>query len=68
VAARQQQRTAQGQAPTEATQQTAAQPPADSVASDQSDFDQLERLVELRRQGMLTDDEFTAAKRRLLGR
>ncbi|MFE3880464.1 SHOCT domain-containing protein [Kitasatospora sp. NPDC059146] len=27
---------------------------------------QLERLVELRRSGMLTEDEFTAAKQRLL--
>ncbi|MFE4973607.1 SHOCT domain-containing protein [Kitasatospora sp. NPDC056651] len=29
---------------------------------------QLERLVELRQSGMLTDDEFTAAKQRLLAR
>jgi hypothetical protein len=39
----------------------AAAPPADDV------YAQLERLADLNRQGVLTDEEFASAKARLLG-
>lgn len=41
-------------------QQPAAQPAPDSMMAE------LERLVELKQQGLLTDDEFTALKARLI--
>jgi hypothetical protein len=42
-------------------------PPPPPSRSDENDLDRLERLAELHRAGDLTDDEFAAAKRRLLG-
>ncbi|MEU9205386.1 SHOCT domain-containing protein [Streptomyces sp. NPDC048332] len=44
----------------QAAQQQAAQPPADDLIG------QLERLAELKKQGILTDAEFEAQKARLL--
>jgi hypothetical protein len=43
-----------------AAQQQAAAPAADPIA-------ELERLAQLKQQGILTDEEFTAAKAKLLG-
>jgi hypothetical protein len=43
----------------------AAPPPEQPAGSDM--LEQLERLADLRTQGMLTDEEFTAAKKGLLG-
>jgi hypothetical protein len=41
--------------------------PADVVAVEANDpVDQLQRLAELREQGVLTEDEFTAEKRNIL--
>ena len=48
----------------------AASPPAAEaapVSADASIGDQIEQLVEMRDQGILTDDEFAAAKAKLLG-
>lgn len=42
-------------------------PPPPPSPSDENDLGRLERLAELHRAGDLTDDEFAAAKRRLLG-
>ena len=42
-------------------------PPHPPTRSGESDLDRLERLAQLHRAGDLTDDEFAAAKRRLLG-
>ena len=45
-----------------------APPPAAAPPSDQGGVsDQIERLAALRAQGVLSDDEFAAAKARLLG-
>ncbi|MGP4032749.1 SHOCT domain-containing protein [Pseudarthrobacter sp. 1C304] len=50
------------EAPAPGAQPSAAPPPA----AGQELADQLSRLAELRRTGMLTESEFTAAKSRLL--
>ncbi|MFF1786776.1 SHOCT domain-containing protein [Kitasatospora sp. NPDC058243] len=63
VAARHQQATAPEPPPAPAPQ---AAPAAPAAAPNDQTLAQLERLVELRQSGMLTDDEFTAAKQRLL--
>jgi Short C-terminal domain len=42
-------------------------PPAAAPAGGSSMLDQLNQLNELRQQGALTDEEFTAAKAKLLG-
>ena len=44
-----------------AAQQAAAAPPADDTLS------QLQQLADLKQQGLLTDEEFSAAKAKLLG-
>ncbi|MEV7929275.1 SHOCT domain-containing protein [Kitasatospora sp. NPDC088779] len=64
VAARHQQATAQA-APAPPSPAPASQAVPGAAPNDQT-LTQLERLVELRQSGMLTDDEFTAAKQRLL--
>jgi len=43
------------------------QPPASSQDASSSMVDQLNKLAELHQQGVLTDDEFAAAKAKLLG-
>jgi hypothetical protein len=48
-----------------AAQQAAAQQPAAAPAADP--IAELERLAQLKQQGILTDEEFTAAKAKLLG-
>ncbi|MFD0399923.1 SHOCT domain-containing protein [Kitasatospora sp. NPDC127121] len=65
VAARHQQATAPPPEPPPAPAPQAA-PAAPAAAPNDQTLAQLERLVELRQSGMLTDDEFTAAKQRLL--
>jgi len=58
-------------APPAGAQQTAppAQTPAAAQAPAQSSpmIDQLNQLADLHKQGVLTDDEFTAAKAKLFG-
>ncbi|MGW5373162.1 SHOCT domain-containing protein [Streptomyces sp. NPDC004009] len=50
-----------------AQQQTAPPPPAPAAADDMtSKIDQLKQLADLKSQGILTDEEFEAQKRRLL--
>ena len=39
----------------------------EGAASDAADLDELERLAKLRDQGVLTDEEFTASKKQILG-
>ena len=51
--------------PTATAPTAAAPPPAQSTGSDM--LEQLERLAALRTQGMLSDEEFAAAKQGLLG-
>jgi hypothetical protein len=48
-----------------AAQQAAAPPPAAAPADDK--FAQLEKLSELNKQGILTDEEFAAEKAKILG-
>lgn len=48
-------------------QQPAAAPAADGPQPAASVPDQLNQLADLRKQGVLSDDEFTAAKAKLLG-
>ena len=45
----------------------AAPPPAAEPAAGPSMMDQLTQLADLHKQGVLSDDEFTAAKAKLLG-
>jgi putative oligomerization/nucleic acid binding protein len=47
--------------------QQAPPPPAAPPAAEPSMMDQLSQLADLHKQGVLTDDEFTAAKAKLLG-
>ena len=44
-----------------------ASPPAAAPAAEPSMMDQLSQLGDLHKQGVLTDEEFTAAKAKLLG-
>jgi len=81
VAGRHMQRSAQERADTEAEQdqrisdleaqqappQQYQQPPAAPPAAGPSMLDQLNQLTTLHEQGALTDEEFTAAKAKLLG-
>lgn len=48
-------------------QQQAPPPPAPAAPASSSTLDQLTQLAALHEQGALTDDEFTAAKAKLLG-
>ncbi|MFF3002603.1 SHOCT domain-containing protein [Kitasatospora sp. NPDC057940] len=70
VAARHQQAAAQAAPAPPPPAPAPAPAPAPQAAPNSGSNDQtlaqLERLVELRQSGMLTDDEFTAAKQRLL--
>jgi multidrug resistance efflux pump len=51
-----------------AAQQAAAAPPPPPAAPAATDsVDELERLAQLKAQGVLSDEEFTAAKAKLLG-
>jgi hypothetical protein len=45
----------------------AAPPPAAAPAAGPSMIDQLNQLADLHKQGMLTDEEFSAAKAKLIG-
>jgi len=47
--------------------QSYAPPPPAQAAPDQSPADELARLAELHAQGVLTDDEFAAAKAKVIG-
>jgi membrane protease subunit (stomatin/prohibitin family) len=51
----------------EQQQMQAAQPAQDAGTAPASAADQLSRLAELHQQGALTDDEFAAAKAKILG-
>ncbi|MEV8326622.1 SHOCT domain-containing protein [Kitasatospora sp. NPDC056731] len=66
VAARHQQATAPAAPPPPEPPPAPAPQAAPAAAPNDQTLAQLERLVELRQSGMLTDDEFTAAKQRLL--
>jgi hypothetical protein len=57
----------QQQAPPPQYQQPPPPPPQAAPAPGPSMIDQLNQLNELRQQGALTDEEFTAAKAKLLG-
>jgi hypothetical protein len=49
------------------SQQVQAQVPAQSAPAGNDMMDQLERLGQLRQNGILTEEEFSAAKAKLLG-
>ena len=51
----------------EQQQQVSAPPPAAAPAAAPSVADQIGQLADLHQQGILTDDEFAAAKAKLLG-
>ena len=55
------------QGPQDYQQQGYQQPPPAAPAAGPSVYDQLSQLATLHDQGALTDDEFTAAKAKLLG-
>jgi hypothetical protein len=57
----------QQQAPQAAAPPAAAPAPAPAQAGGSSMLDQLNQLAELHQQGTLTDEEFSAAKAKLLG-
>jgi hypothetical protein len=74
AAAMQQQAYQQGAQDQAAAQQAAAQqaapPPAPAPSSDamtQQQISELQQLAQLKDQGILTDDEFTAKKKQILG-
>jgi hypothetical protein len=50
----------------EARERRVVEPPAPAPAGEESRLDQLERLAALRREGVLTDEELEAEKRRIL--
>jgi hypothetical protein len=50
-----------------AAQQAAAPPPAAAAPPEEDKFAQLEKLAELNKQGILTDEEFAAEKAKILG-
>ena len=50
-----------------AAQQAAASPPPPAAPVAPDSVDELERLAQLKAQGVLSDEEFTAAKAKLLG-
>lgn len=57
-------------APAPAQQPAAAPPPAAGPSSEPAEFDytaELEKLAALKKQGILTDEEFAAKKKQLLG-
>ncbi len=54
-------------APSEPTATSAAAAPPAAGASDPSYLEELEKLAELHQQGILTDEEFEAKKKQLLG-
>lgn len=67
-------RVAQKQADKHAEQQAAAAPaaaapaaPADSADSAEDPMDKVKQLADLHAQGILTDEEFAAAKKKALG-
>jgi len=45
----------------------AAQAPADEAAPENADMDRLQQLAQLHSQGVLSDEEFAAAKAKVLG-
>jgi Short C-terminal domain/Domain of unknwon function (DUF3824) len=55
----------QQQAPYDQQQQAPPPPPAPAPAASSPMIDQLNQLAELHKQGVLTDDEFAAAKAKL---
>ena len=58
---------AQAAAQVTAQQAAAAPPPAAAPAAADDSFDRLMKLVELNKSGVLTDEEFAAAKAAMLG-
>jgi Short C-terminal domain len=62
-----QQQSGYGSYPPQAAPPPAAPPPAASPAAEPSMMDQLSQLADLHKQGVLTDEEFTAAKAKLIG-
>jgi hypothetical protein len=50
-----------------AAQQAAAPPPPAAAPPEEDKFAQLEKLAELNKQGILTDEEFAAEKAKILG-
>jgi hypothetical protein len=50
-----------------AAQQAAAPPPVAAAPPEDDKFAQLEKLAELNKQGILTDEEFAAEKAKILG-
>jgi membrane protease subunit (stomatin/prohibitin family) len=50
-----------------AEQQQAAAPPAPAAAGDVDITGELQKLVDMKNSGLLTDEEFAAAKAKLLG-
>lgn len=64
---RRQQRNAEEEAEAAAYEQQVAAPPAPPTAAPDALGDQLTRLATLHESGALTDEEFAAAKLRLLG-
>jgi hemolysin activation/secretion protein len=50
-----------------APQQAPPPPPAPAAAAEETPADQITRLGELKAQGLLTDEEFAAAKAKVLG-
>ncbi|MGY0021581.1 SHOCT domain-containing protein [Streptomyces sp. cg35] len=66
VAARQQERAAAKEATSQQGQAAAAPPPSGGALDDQA-LSSLERLGRLHADGLLSEEEFTAAKQRILG-
>jgi hypothetical protein len=55
------------QAPAAAPPPASAPPPAMAAEPEESYLDELERLADLRDRGIISDDDFEAKKRQLLG-
>ncbi|GAA1960357.1 SHOCT domain-containing protein [Catenulispora subtropica] len=67
VRRRQDERSAQAEQEAAYEQQQQAAPPAAPEASGSDNIAELERLAALKQQGVLTDEEFAAAKAKVLG-
>ena len=57
----------EGQAPASAAAPAAAPPPVVAAEPEESYLDELERLADLRERGIISDDDFEAKKKELLG-
>jgi hypothetical protein len=56
-----------GQVPVDAPPPATSGPPAAPAAADESYLDELERLADLRDRGIISDEDFEAKKKQLLG-